>query len=210
MRERAGGLDQFVGPVLEGLIDRFEVDRNEMTKLERHIRELADTSRYADAHDELRKLLGVGLLTAMTFLTEMGDRTRFENRRQVAAYLALCPASFESGESYNRKGHITRQGPSRLRRMLCRAVWSSLSRDPEVSAAYERIKGGKPQRKKKAIVALTRSLGIKMWFEPLNYGVSPEIVGRGGPEHVRTSAHAQQRGHRPIVSPSPRLRAITR
>ena len=63
LRERAGGLDQFVGPVLEGLIDRFEVDRNEMTKLERHIRELADTSRYADAHDELRKLLGVGLLT---------------------------------------------------------------------------------------------------------------------------------------------------
>ena len=34
---------------------------------------------------------------------------------------------------------------------------------PEASAAYERIKGGKPQRNKKAIVALMRRLGIKMW-----------------------------------------------
>ena len=209
LREMASKLDSFVGPVLESLIDRFEHYRSEITKLDRHIIELARTSRYADAHDELRKIPGVGLLTAMTFLTEMGDLTRFNNRRQVAAYLGLCPASFESGESTNRKGHITRQGPSRLRRMLCQAAWSSLSRDPEASAAYDRIKGGKPQRNKKALVALMRKLGIKMWHRALYYGVSSELVGRGGPEHVRTSARAQQRGTVPIVSPSPRPLAST-
>ncbi len=204
LRELAGKLDRFVDPVLGSLIDRFELYRSEMARLERHILELARTPRYAEAHDELRKIAGVGLLTAMTFLTEMGDLTRFENRRQVAAYLGLCPASYESGESNNRKGRITRQGPSRLRRMLCQAVWTSLSRDPEASAAYERIKGGKPQRNKKAIVALMRRLGIKMWHRALAFGVSSELVGRGGPEHVRTSAQAQQRGDVPFVSPSPR------
>ena len=209
LRETADTLDPFVGPVLESLIDRFEYYHREMTKLERHIRELARTPRYADAHDELRKIPGVGLLTAMTFLTEMGDLTRFKNRRQVGAYLGLCPASFESGESTNRKGHITRQGPSRLRRMLCQAAWSSLSRDPEASATYERIKGGKAQRNKKALVALMRKLGIKMWHRARCYGVSSELVGRGGPEHVRTSARAQQRGTVPIVTPSPRPLAST-
>jgi transposase len=203
LREQAGMLDAFVGPVLESLIARFELYHEEMTKLERHIRNLAGTSRYADAHDKLRKIPGVGLLTAMTFLTEMGDLSRFANRRQVAAYLGLCPASFESGDSNDRKGHITRQGPSRLRRMLCQAVWSSLSRDHEVSAAYERIKGGKPQRNKKAIVALMRRLGIMMWHRALDCGVSSDLFGRGGPDTMRTSAQAQQRGTVPFVSPSP-------
>jgi transposase len=209
LREKAGMLDAFVGAVLESLVERFEYYQREMRTLERHIRELARASRYAAAHDELRKIPGVGLLTAMSFLTEMGDLNRFENRRQVAAYLGLCPASFESGETNNRKGHITRQGPSRLRRILCQAAWSSLGRDPEATAAYERIKGGKAQRNKKALVALMRKLGIKMWHRAVHCGVSSELLGRGGPEHVRTSARAQQRGTVPFVSPSPRPLAGT-
>ena len=209
LREIATQLDSFVEPVLESSVDRFEHFRDEMTKLEKHIRALARTPRYDHAHKALREITGVGLLTAMTFLTDMGDLTRFSNRRQVAAYLGLCPSSHESGESNNRKGHITRQGPSRLRRMLCQAVWSSLSRDADVAAAYERIKGGKPQRNKKAIVALMRQLGIKMWHRAIACGVSTELCGRGGPGGARTSAQAQQRGTVPFVSPSPQPLAST-
>ncbi len=209
LRDVANQLDPVVGPVLESLVCRFELFRDEMTKLEKRIRELSRAPRYADAHDALRKLPGVGLLTAMTFLSEMGDLTRFHNRREVGAYLGLCPASFESGETSNRKGHITRQGPSRLRRMLCQAVWVSLSRDAQISAAYDRIKGGKPQRNKKAIVALMRQLGIKMWHRAIACGVSTELAGRGGPHDPRTLARAQQRGTVPYVSPSPQPLAST-
>lgn len=210
LRQLAERLDGVVAPVLESLVDRYELYRDEITKLERHIRTLAVTPRYAAAHRELRKLSGVGLLTAMTFLTEMGDLTRFDNRRQVAAYLGLCPASFESGEKNNRKGRITRQGPSRLRRMLCQAAWRSLNGDDEALAAYVRIKGGKSQRNKKAIVALMRRLGIKMWHRALMMGVSSELIGRGGPDNMRTSARAQQRGDVPCDSPSLRPLASTR
>ena len=160
--------------------------------MQSHIQKLTITSRYAGAYRELCKLSGVGLLTAMTFLTEMGNLTRFHNRRQVAAYLGLCPASFESGETNNRKGRITRQGLSRLRRMLCRAAWRSLNGDDEALAAYVRIKGGKSQRNKKAIVALMRRLGIKMWHRALMMGVSSELLGRSDPDNMRTSARAQQ------------------
>jgi transposase len=187
LRGVAERLDPCVGPVLEGLLDRFEFCRREMARLEGHILKLAATPRYDKAHQEERKIAGVGLLTAMTFLTEMGDLTRFQNRRQVAAYLGLCPASFESGESNNRKGRITRQGPGRLRRMLCQAAWTSLSRDPQAAEAYERIKRGNAQRGKKALVALMRKLGIKMWHHALTAGVSTELEGRGGPVHVRNS-----------------------
>jgi len=207
--ELAGRLDPMVGIVLESLVKQYEVLRDETTRLEKRIRELSRTPRYAHAHDALREIPGVGLLTAMTFLTEMGDLTRFHNRREVGAYMGLCPATFESGNATDRKGRITRQGPSRLRRMLCQAVWASFARSEEAVAAYERIKGGKKNRNKKAVVALMRQLGIRMWHRAMEYGVSTELIGRGGPHGVRTSAQAQQRGAVPIDSPSPRPLART-
>ena len=88
-------MDEVVEPVLSNLIARCETLRLQMIDFEKHIKHLSRTNRYNDACEELRKLRGVGLLTAMTFLTEMGDLTRFSNRRQVAAYLGLCPSSSE-------------------------------------------------------------------------------------------------------------------
>jgi transposase len=181
LRERAAEMDPVVGTVLESLIDRYELFHSERKKLDKAIQALSKTERYRAACEEVRKLPGVGLLTAMTFLTEMGDLERFHNRREVAAYLGLCPSSFESGESNDRKGRITRQGPARLRKVLCQAAWTSLRDCEEASAAFHRIKGGKRDRSKKALVALMRRLAIVMWHRAKACGPIEPFRGRGGP-----------------------------
>src|SRR5690606_3136486 len=99
----------------------------------------------------------------MVFLTELGDLERFPNRRQLAAYLGLAPAAFESGERDDRKGRITRQGPSRVRHVLCQAAWAAMRCSAAWRAKYDRIKGGKKGRSKVAIVALMRQLAVTMW-----------------------------------------------
>ncbi len=95
----------------------------------------------------------------MTFLTEMGDLNRFDNRRQVAAYSGLCPSSNESGEKNDRKGRITRQArKNALRKPLgCQSIVAH-----EAAADYHRIKQNQKHRSKKALVAMMRKLGIKM------------------------------------------------
>lgn len=192
--EVVASLDPVVAPVLEKLIARYELFHGEQTKLDKAIRKLSCADRYRVPCQELRKLPGVGLLSAMTFLTEMGDWNRFHNRREVAAYLGLCPSSFETGgPGKDRKGRITRQGPSRLRKMLCQAAWVSLIHCPEAKRAYHRIKQGQSKRTKKALVAVMRRLAIKMWHRALWCGVSTELEGRGGPHGVEASARAQQR-----------------
>lgn len=174
-------LDLAVRVKLECLLDRYEMLRAEQIKLDQAIEQLAKTDRYRVAHRELRKLPGVGRLVAMTFLTEMGDLTRFHNRREIAAYLGLCPSSHESGETNNRKGRITRQGSARLRKVLCQGAWVSIQHCEETLATYHRIRQGQRKRSKKAIVALMRKLAIQMWHRALSCGVSPELTGRGGP-----------------------------
>ena len=140
----------------------------ERDRLDRSIEALAQMDRYVEFVAELTKLKGIGTLTALVFLTELGDLTRFSNRRQVGSYLGLTPSSFESGNANDRKGHTTRQGPSRVRRVLCQAVWSQVRWDESERAAYQRICARNPKKKKIAIVACMRRLGIKLWHRGMS------------------------------------------
>ena len=171
-------LPSVVGPVLLSLLARLEVIRQQVTELDRQLRKLALTERYRVPCEALRKLKGVGLLTALTFLTEMGDLNRFPNRRTVGAYLGLTPTAAESGEASDRKGHITRQGGGRLRKMLCQAAWAAIRNDAAVRTAWQRVRGDRPGRGKKALVAVMRRLGIRMWHVALAAGVSSDMAAR--------------------------------
>lgn len=129
---------------------------------------LSQTPRHAAQVGALCRLKGVGVLTAMVFLTEMGDMSRFQSRQQVGAYLGLVPASHESGEDGDHKGHITRQGPSRVRKVLCQATWSRIRSEVSEQVAYGRIVARNPQHKKIATVARMRVLAIRMWHAALS------------------------------------------
>ena len=99
----------------------------------------------------------------MVFLTEMGKLSRFSNRKQIGAFLGLVPSSKESGKTNDCKGHITHQGPARVRYILCQMVWNRMRFDPGEKAAYERIVEKNPKHKKIAVVAGMRRLAVKMW-----------------------------------------------
>lgn len=169
---------------LGSLLRQLETIEKEIAELELRLAgELAWSPRYAAAVRELVKLPGVGVLTALVFLTEIGDLSRFMNRRQISAYLGLAPSSHESGQTSDRKGHITRQGPARVRRVLRQAAWcrawigkdrgdqSGHDKDRGdgsdtqrgATTVYQRLVAKNPRRKKIAVVAAMRQLAVLMW-----------------------------------------------
>jgi transposase len=160
---KAGTLPDGAREAMANLVHLYETLCERMKTLDGVITRLSRSPRYARSFRKLKLLPGVGTLTAMVFLTELGDLERFSNRRQLAAYLGLVPSAFESGERDDRKGHITRQGPKRLRHMLCQSAWAALRCSPEWRATYERIRRGSSKRSKVAIVAVMRQLGVTMW-----------------------------------------------
>jgi len=158
-----GALREGARTALASLIELYAGLTVQLKSLDRAIAHLSRTDRYAKLFRKLQLLSGVGTLTAMVFLTELGELARFANRRQLAAYLGLAPSSFESGARNDRKGHITKQGPARVRHVLCQAAWAALRVSPEWRAKYDRIKRGSKSRGKIAIVAIMRQLGVTMW-----------------------------------------------
>ena len=71
----------------------------------------------------LSALRGIDRITAMTLLSELGDVSRFDNPRQLMAYLGLVPSEHSSGER-RRRGAITLTGNGTARRALVESAWS--------------------------------------------------------------------------------------
>ena len=151
-------------PALATLLRQLKALEQEKHTLDLEVAKLSVTPRYKEAvHVLTEELAGAGLLTAMVFLTEMGDLSRFSNRRQVGSFLGLVPSSHESGEANDRKGHITREGSPRVRRVLCQATWARIRHDTEERDLYDRVVRRNPKHKKIAVVAVMRRLAVRMW-----------------------------------------------
>lgn len=153
---------------LGSLMRQYEHLIKEIKVLDKKLAVLATVDRYTKQVEAITKLNGVGVLCALIFLTEMGELSRFKNRRQVGAYVGLVPCSFETGETNDRKGHITKQGSSHTRRVLNQCVWSRIRTDPEEAEFYARVNKKNPKKKKISVVALMRRLAVKMWHAGLN------------------------------------------
>jgi len=84
---------------------------------------LASEWRWAPVVGALQALKGVSLISAASFVSEMGDLRRFGNPRQLMAYLGLVPSEHSSGEKH-RRGSITKTGNGHARRVLVESSWS--------------------------------------------------------------------------------------
>jgi transposase len=95
-------------------------------RLERLTQQIADvltTWSMAPVVEAYQALRGVALVTAVTFVAEIGDVRRFESPRQLMAYLGLVPCESSTGERV-RRGSITKAGNTRVRRVLIEGAWT--------------------------------------------------------------------------------------
>ena len=156
------------GPVgfrtaLSSLLRQLEFQDLELQRLHQSIHELCQQPHLKPIIDALDAETGVGRLGAAIYATEVGDFSRFRRRQQVGAYWGVTPSSNESGDIQDRKGHITRHGSPRVRRMLCQSHWVRIKYDARECEVYQRLVAKNPKRKKIAIVAGMRRLSIRLW-----------------------------------------------
>lgn len=91
--------------------------------LDDQIRELLPDWTLAPLVISLQSLKGVALVIATTIAAEIGDMTRFENPKQLMAYVGMNPGEHSSGSKTRPRG-ITKAGNDTVRRMLYEAAWS--------------------------------------------------------------------------------------
>lgn len=120
---------------LNRMIEHVEYLQKQMLQLTRDLRELVRSERYINQAKLLTSVPGIGTLTALTFLTEIGDIKRFKTFYHFNSFIGLCPTEFSSGES-ERKGSITPRHHSLLRSLMIEMAWSAIRLDPAMTLAY--------------------------------------------------------------------------
>ena len=104
---------------------------------------------------------GVGPRTAEAVFAYMDHPARFSRNKAIGCYFGLVPC-LDSSAGKDRLGHITRQGPATVRKLLTEAAWQGIRRSSAIRTYYERIMKGDPDRKKIAIVATAHYLARVM------------------------------------------------
>jgi transposase len=148
---------------LGSLLRQLSFIEAEIDGIEKSVLELAAEPRHKPMVSALTAEYGVGVLTAISYRTEIGYAGRFHRGRHVGKFVGLTPTSHESGQQQDRKGHISRQGPPRLRKMLCQASWIHIRGDANAKRFYQQIVSRNPKKKKIAIVAVMRRLAVRLW-----------------------------------------------
>ena len=124
----------------------------EICKLTQAIKEQAKTDPNEATY---RSVPGIGPLSARILANELGTMSQFNNERQLFSYTGLTPCEYSSGENIHR-GHISRQGNSRLRGILVEIAWRAVEKDKALGEFFKRLY---PRTgKKRAIVAVARKL----------------------------------------------------
>ncbi|MFQ5841799.1 MAG: IS110 family transposase, partial [Thermodesulfobacteriota bacterium] len=140
---------------LESLLRQLAYYRDEEAAMSRKIRALARTDPYKEPAKYLTSIPGIGVISAMIWLTELVDIHRFQRFDHLTSYVGLVPWERSSGERSGTAG-LDRRGNRRLRTLLIENSWAAMRKDPGLMSAYyeltHRMHGNK------AIIRIARKL----------------------------------------------------
>lgn len=136
------------------MIDHYT---DEIQKQNLQLREKADGDERVE---RLRTIPGIGEVSAMMLLAEIGEVKRFRTKEALCSYAGLVPRVRESAGKAARSG-ITRQGSSALRWIAVEAAQVATRTSPAARRYYERLL--RKKHKHVARVALARKLLIAVY-----------------------------------------------
>lgn len=173
--EGFSGTDMFGKAGMEWLrgiaLDLSKVDRLVLEAELRHIDVLnqligeveASIAKESVESNDVRLLMsipGVDYYTAMLFVNEIGDISRFSSASKLVSWLGLAPRNRQSGDS-RYSGRITKEGSPRVRWALVQSARVAVRWDDHFRAKYERILRHRGDGK--ATVAIARELAVAMY-----------------------------------------------
>ena len=123
---------------------------------------------------DLAKIKSIGPEFATTLIGEVLYRS-FDNRKQLASYVGLTPAHFQSGAMCRDQG-ISKAGNGKARTVMIELAWLWLRHQPDSPLSVwfrERVGKLKGRIRRITIVAVARRLLIALW-RYLKTGLVPE------------------------------------
>jgi transposase len=108
--------------VLDDLRQHFAAMEARVARLTALVKDEVRAGPFAAELGALQCLKGVGPITAVTLVAELGDLTRFPKARMLMGYSGLVPSEYSSGGRVQH-GHITTSGNGHVRFVTIESAW---------------------------------------------------------------------------------------
>jgi transposase len=151
---------------LQTLIQELEQISDLRKRVARQLRILIKDDNYAELIKLLYSIPGVGLVTALTFLTEVGDTSRFKRVDQLCNYIGLVPSLHSSGDKEH-VGNLTPRKNTHIMAVLIESAWTAVGKDPALIHAYHKL--CRRMKGQEAIIRIARKLIARMRYVLLNH-----------------------------------------
>lgn len=132
--------------------------------------ELRNRGKGLKGFDNLRRITGIGDVTATIMLSTIGNVNDFEDADKLAAYLGIVPRVHNSSDVI-RHGRITKMGNKIARTALVQSTLITIRYNGYLRSFYERLKAKKGSGK--AIIATSRKL-LAIIYRTLKYDLKFE------------------------------------
>ena len=123
---------------LTEIIDIVEYLRKKQYHILKTIKELSKTKKYKNNTELMLSIPGIGFITAMSFLTEIENISRFKNLDKFCSFVGLVPMTNSSGER-EAVGNITVRQNKILRALIVESSWIAIRNDPALMLAYQKL-----------------------------------------------------------------------
>ena len=133
----------------------LKYQRTQLYQLTRLLRKQVQDA-HAVSYEYLLSAPGIGGITAIGLIAEIGDFTRFDNPDEYCSMLGLCPWEDSSGDTIKTKGMQPRCN-RHLRPLLIEASWTAIRKSPVLFAYYSKHAA---RNNKAAIVKVARRLAL--------------------------------------------------
>lgn len=114
-----------------------------VARLTARVKEEVQQGPFTAVLGALQCLKGVGPITAVTLIAELGDLTRFRRPRMLMGYSGLTPSEYSSGGRVQR-GHITKCGNGHVRFVTIESAWHARWGTRPDSRALKRRRAEQP------------------------------------------------------------------
>lgn len=159
---------------LDNYIRIGELQRKELLSVNRQVRTLSQYDTYRNNYNLLISIPGIGFLTAITFLAQIGEIRRFERLDDLCDYIGLVPMMHGSGDKMY-TGKLINRGRKELKIMIIEAAWEAVRLDPALMVKFNELT--RRMNKNKAIIRIARKLisrmrSVLMAREPYKLGIT--------------------------------------
>lgn len=154
------------------LFDLFDDYEKYSKRVEDLLEKLTEKMHKIKYIDKLLEIKGIGIVTASTFIAEVGDIRRFDNPKQVQKLAGYAIVSNSSGK-HNGESRISYRGRKRLRYALYEAAISVTGKNAEFNELhrYFTTREKNPLKKMQSVIAIACKL-IRIFYAILTKGVT--------------------------------------